>query len=256
MEQLVQTESVQSPHPLVRRRSGKIVIVFESHSRRFTLSQRLLLAILPLAAELLFRLAVLTWRFEVIAPDGVEPKLRGKNSGKYIYCFWHQSTILATVYFLLSHATIIVSSSFDGELITRVLERFGYKTVRGSSSRGGREGLLGLAHVLEHGGTAIFTADGPRGPAFQSKMGPIKLAEISQVPIGGFHLEPERAWRMKSWDRFQVPKPFTRVCVSWAEWTYVPAGWPRERMEEKRQELDAKLEAARQRACAHFGRQA
>jgi hypothetical protein len=230
--------------------------VSEAHARKFTLSQRLLLAVLPPVVELVFRLVALTWRFEVIAPAGVEPRLRGKNAGKFIYCFWHQSTILATVYFTLSRATIIVSSSFDGELITRVLERFGYKTVRGSSSRGGREGLLGLNHVLGQGGTAIFTADGPRGPIYQSKMGPIKLAEMAQVPIGGFHLEPERAWRMKSWDRFLVPKPFTRICVSWAEWTEVPAGWPKERFEEKRLELDAKLEAARLRAYAHFGRQA
>ena len=109
--------------------------------------------------------------------------------------------------------------SFDGELITRILELFGFHTVRGSSSRGAREGLLGLKHVIESGRPAIFTADGPRGPIYHTKMGPIKLAQITGAPIGAFHLEPERAWTMHSWDRFLVPKPFTRIVVSWARWT-------------------------------------
>ena len=95
--------------------------------------------------------------------------------------------------------------------------------MRGSSSRGGREGLLGLKQVIESGGPAIFTADGPRGPIYQTKMGPIKLAQMTGAPIGAFHLEPERAWTMRSWDRFLVPKPFTRIVVSWAQWTHVPA---------------------------------
>jgi lysophospholipid acyltransferase (LPLAT)-like uncharacterized protein len=224
--------------------------------RDFTPLQRLLLAVLPPIVELLLRLMALTWRFEVIAPPDVQPRLRGKDAGKFIYCFWHQCVIPATVYFTLSHATILISSSFDGELITRILRRFGYSAVRGSSSRGGREGLMGLVNTLQHGGTAIFTADGPRGPIYQTKMGPIKLAQLAGVPAGGFHLEPARAWVLNSWDRFLVPRPFTRICVSWAEWTHVPADWPDDRLEEKRLELNGKIEAARHRAYAHLGKDA
>ena len=128
-----------------------------------------------------------------------------------------------TFYFRRTGATIIVSRSFDGELITRTLELFGFRTVRGSSSRGAREGLLGLKQVIESGRPAIFTADGPRGPIYQTKMGPIKLAQLTGARIGAFHLQPERAWTMRSWDRFLVPKPFTRIVVSWARWTTVPA---------------------------------
>ncbi len=194
----------------------------------------------------------LTWRFEVIAEEGVTPVLFGERPGPEIYCFWHQGVLPCTVYFRHSRAVILISRSFDGELITRILKMFGFDAVRGSSSRGGREGLLGLKHTLESGHTAIFTADGPLGPIYQTKMGPIKLAQISGAPIGAFHLEPEHAWTMRSWDRFLVPKPFTRIVVSWAQWTHVPADFPDGELETKRKELNDALERARIQALAHF----
>jgi hypothetical protein len=157
-----------------------------------------------------------------------------------------------TVYFRASRAVIIVSQSFDGELITRILQLFGYDTVRGSSSRGGRDGLMGLKSTLEAGRTAIFTADGPRGPIHQSKMGPIKLGQLSGAPVGVFHLEPEHAWVLSSWDRFLIPKPFTRICVSWAKGMTIPADLSADQFEPRRQELDAALERARTRALDHF----
>ena len=131
---------------------------------------------------------------------------------------------------------------------------FGFGAVRGSSSRGAREGLLGLKDVIESGRTAIFTADGPRGPIYQTKMGPIKLAQMTGAPIGAFHLEPEHAWTMRSWDRFLVPKPFTRIVVSWAQWTRVPPICLRSSSKRKREELNAAIERARLRALAHFGK--
>jgi hypothetical protein len=106
--------------------------------------------------------------------------------------------------------------------------------------------------VIETGGTAIFTADGPRGPIYQTKMGPIKLAQMTGAPIGAFHLEPERAWVMRSWDKFLVPKPFTRICVSWAKAVRVPAELAAEDFEPTRQQLNAALERARLRALDYF----
>jgi lysophospholipid acyltransferase (LPLAT)-like uncharacterized protein len=223
-------------------------------SRGFTFSQRLILALAPPLVSMLVRIMGLTWRFEVIAEDGVTPVLCGQKPGPEIYCFWHQCVLPCTVYFRHSHAVILISRSFDGELITRILRRFGYDAVRGSSSRGGQEGLLGLRRIIESGGTAIFTADGPRGPIYRTKMGPIKLAQLTGAPIGVFHLEPERAWTLNSWDRFLIPKPFTRICVSWAQWTHVPEGLPAEQFESKREDLNAALERARICALAHLGK--
>jgi lysophospholipid acyltransferase (LPLAT)-like uncharacterized protein len=160
------------------------------------------------------------------------------------------------MYFRRSGAVILISRSFDGELITRVLRLFGFDAVRGSSSRGARKGLLGLRRVIDSGRTAIFTADGPRGPIYQSKLGPIKLAQATGAPIGAFHLQPEHAWTLNSWDRFLIPRPFTRIVVSWAQWTRVPTDLPAEQFEVMRRELNDAMERARMRAFAHLGQTA
>ena len=196
----------------------------------------------------------MTWRFEIVAEEGAEPLPWGEGVGPDIFCFWHQCVLPCTVYFRRTRATILISQSFDGELITRTLNLFGFRAVRGSSSRGSREGLLGLKSVIEHGDCAIFTADGPRGPIYRTKAGPIKLAMLTGARIGAFHLEPEHAWVMKSWDRFLVPRPFTRIAVSWARWTIVPAELPEADFENKREELNAAIERARLNAYAHLGK--
>jgi len=235
-------------------RSNKINSVNSEASHRFTFTQRLVLAVVPRIVWALFSLIGLTWRFEVIAEDGVTPLLSGLGAGAEIFCFWHQCVLPCTIYYRRTGATILVSQSFDGELITRILSCFGFHAVRGSSSRGAREGLLGLAQVIESGKPAIFTADGPRGPIYRTKMGPIKLAQMTGAPIGAFHLEPRHAWTIRSWDRFLVPKPFTRICVSWAKWTRVPSDLPPEQFATKREELNAAIERARLRALEHFGK--
>ena len=212
------------------RRTIESLQMTAAKTARFTFAQRLVLAVVPRVVWALLWMVSRTWRFEVIAVEGVTPVLFGQKPGPEIYCFWHQCVLPCTVYFRCSHAVIIVSESFDGELITRILRLFGFDAVRGSSSHGGRGGMMGLAQAIESGRSAIFTADGPRGPIYQTKMGPIKLAQMTGSPVGCFHLEPERAWVMRSWDRFLIPKPFTRICVSWAQWTRVAADLPSRRL--------------------------
>ena len=241
---------------LYQETRSRIKRVTSHPALRFTLGQRLVLALAPPVVWALVSIFGRTWRFEVIAEDGVTPVLFGEKPGPEVYCFWHQCVLPCTVYFRRSRAVILISRSFDGELITRILRMFGFGAVRGSSSRGGSEGLRGLKNVIETGRTAIFTADGPRGPIYQTKMGPIKLAQSTGAPIGAFHLEPERAWVMNSWDRFLVPKPFTRIAVSWAQWTRVPSELPPDQFESKREELNAALERARIRALQHLGKSA
>ena len=221
---------------------------------RFTFRQRLILAVVPRLVWAMLSLVGRTWRFETLAEDGATPLPNGIGAGADIFCFWHQCVLPCTFYFRRTGATIIVSQSFDGELITRILELFGYKTVRGSSSRGAKEGLLGLQRVIESGRPAIFTADGPRGPIYQSKMGPIKLAALTGARIGAFHLQPQHAWMMRSWDRFLVPQPFTRIVVSWARWTELPAGLPAGLYEQNREALDATIERARMLALNRLGK--
>jgi lysophospholipid acyltransferase (LPLAT)-like uncharacterized protein len=226
--------------------------VIDKASPRFTLGQRLVLAVVPRVVWALLWLVSLTWRFEEIAEEGVTPLLNGRGAGAEIFCFWHQCVLPCAVYFRTTGAVILISRSFDGELITRILRLFGFDAVRGSSSRGAREGLLGLKNVIESGKPAIFTADGPRGPIYQTKMGPIKLAQMTGARIGAFHLQPEHAWIVRSWDRFLIPKPFTRIVVSWAQWTQVPTDLAADDFEPKREKLNAAIERARVRALEHF----
>jgi lysophospholipid acyltransferase (LPLAT)-like uncharacterized protein len=220
--------------------------------RKFTFGQHIVLAVVPRIVWAFLWPIGLTWRFESIAVEGVTPVVYGQKAGAEIYCFWHQCVLSCTIFYRVTRAVILISQSFDGELITRILRLFGFDAVRGSSSRGGMEGLQALRRVIESGKTAIFTADGPRGPIYQTKMGPIKLASITGAPIGAFYMHPERAWQLNSWDRFLIPKPFTRIVVSWGQWTHVPMGTPSEEFEAKRQELNAALERARLNAIAHF----
>jgi hypothetical protein len=204
--------------------------------------------------QALLNIVSFTWRFEVIHEDGVTPFPFGVKTPPAIFCFWHQCVLPCTVYFRHSRTVILVSQSFDGELIARILKRFGLDAVRGSSSRGAIKGVLGLGKVIQAGRTTAFTADGPRGPIHQTKMGPIKLAQMTGAPISAFHLEPEHAWVMNSWDRFLVPKPFTRICVSWAQAPRVPADLASEDFEPMRQQLTAAIERARLRALDYFGK--
>ena len=222
------------------------------HKPKLKLSQRLALLVVPRLVWGLLWLLGLTWRFEVIAEVGAVPVLFGEKPEPEIYCFWHQCVLPGTFYFRHSRAVILISSSYDGELITRVARCFGYGAVRGSSTRGASEGLRGLKTGIENNRSAIFTADGPRGPIFRTKMGPVKLAQMTGSPIGAFHVQPEHAWTMRSWDKFMIPKPFTRIVVSWVKNMRVPADLPEDQFETKRDELNANLERARLLALDHF----
>jgi lysophospholipid acyltransferase (LPLAT)-like uncharacterized protein len=222
-------------------------------SSRFTLSQRFVLAVVPRVVWALLSIIGRTWRFEVVAEEGATPLPYGEGAGAEIFCFWHQCVLPCTFYYRRTGASIIVSQSFDGELIARTLELFGFKTARGSSSRGGREGLLGLKAMIESGRPAVFTADGPRGPVYQTKMGPVRLAQMTGARIGAFHLQPQRAWTMNSWDHFLVPMPFTRIAVGWSRWTSVPSDLDADGLEKEREELNAAIERARLLALKHFG---
>jgi lysophospholipid acyltransferase (LPLAT)-like uncharacterized protein len=208
------------------------------------------LAIVPRLTALVLALIGMTLRFEILAEEGAVP---ATPPAKGIFCFWHRCTLPCGWYFRKFRCSILISQSFDGELIARTLGLLGYNSVRGSSSRGGAAGILALQGVLERGLPVVFTADGPRGPIYQTKIGPVKLAQMTGEEIGGFYLLPERSWVMRSWDEFLIPKPFSRVAVSWARAVAASApGDSAEALEMKRQELNDALERARLQAEKHF----
>ena len=183
--------------------------------------------------------------------EGVEHLDAVKAAGHQpIFAFWHGRILPATHYFRRRGIVVITSENFDGEWIAGIIERFGYRTSRGSSSRGGPRALLQLTRDLAAGRPAAFTVDGPRGPAKVSQPGAIWLAKASGHPVVPFHCEAARSWTLNSWDRTQIPKPFTTVAMSIAEPIYVPRRSSAEEVEQYRQQLDAALAAAEIRARA------
>ena len=131
-----------------------------------------------------------------------------------IFAFWH-GRILAATYFWRDHGIVVmISENFDGEWIARIIRRFGYGTARGSTSRGARRALIQLKRDVAAGRPAAFTVDGPRGPARRVQPGAVWLAGVTGSPILPFHIEAERHWSASSWDRTQIPRPFSRVAVA------------------------------------------
>jgi lysophospholipid acyltransferase (LPLAT)-like uncharacterized protein len=219
-------------------------------ARGFSYGQRIMIAIVPRVVALLLRLLDRTLRYEVVVEPGAQP---ATPPGLQVWCFWHRCLIPCACYFRTEfRVTILISKSFDGELVARTMERLGFRTVRGSSSRSGGSGLLALARAVERGHPAVFTADGPRGPLYEAKPGAVKVAQLTGYPIGIFYAHPEKAWVVRSWDRFLIPKPFSRVAISWARNIEVPQTGDALVMEAKRIEVEAALERARLNAERHF----
>jgi lysophospholipid acyltransferase (LPLAT)-like uncharacterized protein len=190
--------------------------------------------------------ATLRWRtegfehFDTIRAAGHQP----------IMAFWHGRILPATVYFRRRGIVVITSENFDGEWIAGIIERFGFGTARGSSSRGGLKALLQLKRAMAAGRPAGFTVDGPRGPARVSQPGAIWLSKTTGHPVLPFHLEANRYWSLASWDRTQIPKPFARVGIVIGEPFYVPPDADEAAVESFRAGLDDRLKALEPRARA------
>jgi hypothetical protein len=185
----------------------------------FTRKQRFLLAIIPPIAALLIRALGATLRYRDInaldasgqrVPVGIE------IPGPAVFAFWHRTLLVCAHRFRNKQIAILISPSFDGELIARTVALLGFYPVRGSSSRGGAPGLRAMAQAYNEGHRCAFTADGPRGPNMVAKPGPVQLAELTGATwIGAYYALPNRRWELNSWDRFIIPKPFSTVTFTW-----------------------------------------
>jgi lysophospholipid acyltransferase (LPLAT)-like uncharacterized protein len=188
-----------------------------------------------------------TWRWQV---DGLSSYEAVVASGRQpIFAFWHGRILPATVFWKNRGIVVITSRNFDGEWIARIIERFGYGTARGSTSRGGARALVQLRKDLSAGRPAAFTIDGPRGPARVAQPGAVFLAGATGHPVLPFHIEADRFWTMKSWDRTQVPKPFGRVHIAIGAPILVPDAADAT-IEAKRRELEQSLAALEQQTLA------
>lgn len=183
---------------------------------------RILLPIGLLFVGLLAR----SWRIRERNAEGWR-RLRAEKK-PWIFALWHHSLLPVAYNHNNQGIAVLVSQHRDGELIARVLAAWGNSTVRGSTTRGGSRALLAMIRELEHGVTVALTPDGPRGPALAFQGGALIAAQRANVPIIPILMHADRAWRLKSWDRFSIPKFFARVTIAYGEPTMVGGATPRE----------------------------
>jgi lysophospholipid acyltransferase (LPLAT)-like uncharacterized protein len=188
--------------------------------------------------------ATFRWRAE-----GVEHVEAVARSGRQpIMAFWHGRILPATIFFRRRGIVVITSENFDGEWIAGIIERFGYGTARGSTSRGGRRALLQLSRDMAAGRPAAFTIDGPRGPAGVAQPGAVWLAKATGNPVVPFHIEASRYWTARSWDRTQIPRPFSTVAIAIGAPLEVPRDVDAAGLEAARLELESRLRVLEARA--------
>ncbi|GBC60066.1 hypothetical protein DENIS_1008 [Desulfonema ishimotonii] len=184
---------------------------------------------------------------------GLEHARSPMRSGQFIAAIWHSRILMLSYLFKGWNATAMVSRSEDGEIIARVVQRQGYETVRGSSSRGGLRALTTMIRHLRAGRTAIIIPDGPTGPRFRVKSGVITLAKKTGLPILPMTYSAERAKIFASWDRFVLPYPFTRCRVIFGKPLTVPPDADADAEEACRVRLEAELNRITAEADRVFG---
>lgn len=207
----------------------------------YSFKDRVAIRAADLAFYLLIRVIGRTIRFEVEGWENFEVIEKG---GKLpIYAFWHDRIFASTYFFRNRGIAVITSQSRDGEYIARFIRRLGYGAVRGSSTRGGVGALIEMIKIMREGTPTAFTVDGPKGPRYQAKPGPVLLAKKTDNPIVPFVVECMRYRQVGSWDRLQIPMPFTRAKLMIGEPIFVAGDADAGEIEAKLNDLQLSLDA-------------
>jgi len=206
----------------------------------YSFKDRCLIRVADLTFFFLIKVICATIKFEV---EGWEHWEAASRDGKIpIYTFWHNRVFLATYFWQRRRIVVMTSRSFDGEYIARFIQRFGYGAARGSSTRGATGAVVEMVRLMRAGCPTAFTIDGPKGPRYVAKMGAVLLAKKTGNPILPFTITARSFWEAKkSWDGFQVPRPFTRVRVFLAPPIFVAPEAEAEELQARRDELQGAL---------------
>ena len=226
------------------------IAVEEPREIRLNAAERIQISVISWLAAVVVGLIGRTLRMTITFEEGSMPGLHAISPG--IYPFWHRCVLPATWLFRNENIGVLTSLSRDGEYIARVIRRFGYVAVRGSSSRGGQRGLREMEAMVKAGGAVAFTIDGPRGPRYVAKKGPVLLARLTGLPITAFYVAVEKSWVLKTWDRMVIPRPFSRAYVRVAKFIYVAAEADDAALERHYAEMQAALERVTAFAEAQF----
>jgi len=216
---------------------------------RFSRWQRFLLSLITWTGYLAIRAIGPTVRFAVSWEEGSPGSLEARP---FVYSFWHNCMIPAMYLWRNLKIRVMSSDSFDGEYTGRIMQKFGFVKVRGSSSRFAVRALLGMRRELEQGWIVAFTLDGPRGPRHVVKPGPALLARATGVPMAMFHIALSDAWVLNTWDRLMIPKPFSRALMRVGRTISVPPDADEAQREAALRELQASLDRCEEFAEANI----
>lgn len=182
-----------------------------------------------------------TWRVREINTAGWQGLRAGRRP--FIFALWHGQLLPLLVQHRSEGVKVLISEHRDGEMIARIAARLGLPSIRGSTTRGAARALLAMCDALASGGEVAVTPDGPRGPARHFASGAIVAAHRAEAPIVAVGVSASRAWRLKSWDAFMIPKPFARVTVAYGDPMYVDAADSRAAAQQT-QKFEAAINAA------------
>jgi lysophospholipid acyltransferase (LPLAT)-like uncharacterized protein len=203
--------------------------------KEYSFGQRVFLIIASMLGPVLILLYGFTWRVRWSGAENLKKALQ--KSGRVLFVFWHSRLLGLCYTHRFRNIGIMVSKSFDGEWIARIVGHLGYRVFRGSASKAGAAALLEMIRS-DNGGNLALTVDGPHGPAEKVKPGAIMLASSSGLPLVPITCRASRFWRLRSWDRFIVPKPFSTVEVVMGEPLLVPGNIERDDLEKFMSELE------------------
>lgn len=214
----------------------------EASAPQFSLWQRMQLFVITWAGFLVIQLLGPTLRVAVSFEEGAPPSL---NECPLILSFWHSCIFPATYVWRNLQIRVMSSDSFDGEYTGRIIRKFGFVKVRGSSSKGAVRALLGMKRAVEEGATVAFTIDGPKGPRYVAKPGPVVVARATGAPMVAFHIALEKPWVLNTWDRSMIPRPFSRALMRVSRKIQVPGAIEEAQRDEFHGELQEALERVR-----------
>lgn len=169
----------------------------------------------------LLRALYATWRVRVVN-DGGWRALHAKGQS-FVFSLWHGELLPLVIEHRNQGVRILISEHGDGEVIARIAQRLGLAAIRGSTTRGAARALLAMSDALAEGSEIAVTPDGPRGPAHTYAAGALIAAQRARAPIVAIGVSASRAWRLRSWDSFLIPKPFATVTIAYSDPEYVTA---------------------------------
>ena len=205
-------------------------------------------AVLRVAGAPLLRALAASWRVEELGRERVERTPEGA-----LISLWHGRMLVGMDHFGRRGWSVLVSPSGDGDLSEQLLQRFGYCVIRGSRSRGGARALRAMLEALDGGGKVIVTPDGPRGPRHTLNPGLAWMARATGAPILPLGMSCDSAWRLRSWDRFTIPRPRARVAFTWGEPLCVGRAGGEGALREATRELGERMLALERRGFEHLG---